>query len=287
MTSAKIVLVPLDGSVHATAAIPVARGFGELLHATVALLHVSDDALTPAALVDRMKLSSKEVPGLIIEHRSGAAAAAIVKEAGERHAAMIVMCPQIRTDLRSRALGGVAAAVLRAAPCPVVLVPPARGAKKWILRRLLVPHDGTPTSAATMGPATDLALKAAAQLLVLHVATPGAEMPTEPGTLVSPRYVDQPQHEWPAWAQEFLARLCAVGGARDGTEMQLAVAQGEAGAAIIDFARQSDLIVLGWRGVLEPGRARTMQRVICDTACPMIVLRVDRHSGGRYWPWSS
>ena len=99
MTSAKTVLVPLDGSVHATAAIPVARGFGELLHATVALLHVSDDALTPAALIERMKLSGEDVPGLIVEHRPGAAAAAIVKEAGERHAAMIVMCPQIRTDL--------------------------------------------------------------------------------------------------------------------------------------------------------------------------------------------
>jgi nucleotide-binding universal stress UspA family protein len=278
MTSAKNVLVPLDGSVHATAAIPVARGFGELLNATVALLHVSDDALTPAALVERMRLSGEDVPGLIVEHRPGAAAAEIVKAAGERHAAMIVMCPQIRTDLRWRALGSVAAAVLRAAPCPVVLVPSARGRKRWELHRLLVPHDGTPTSAATIGPATDLALKAAAELVVLHVATPGAETPTEPGTLVSPRYIDQPQHEWPAWAQEFLARLCAVGGARGETEIRLAVAQGDAGAAIVDFARQSDLIVLGWRGVLEPDRARTMQRVIRDTTCPVIVFRVGRNS---------
>jgi nucleotide-binding universal stress UspA family protein len=287
MTFTNTVLVPLDGSTHATTAIPVARGFGELLNATVALLHVSEDALTAAALIERMKLSGEDVPGLIIEHRSGAAAAAIVKEAGERHAAIIVMCPQIRTDIRSRALGSVAAAVLRTAPCPVVLVPPARGHKRWVLNRLLVPHDGTPTSAATIGPATDLALKAAAELIVLHVATPGSEMPDEPGTLVSPRYVDQPQHEWPAWTKEFLARLCAVGCARAGIEMRLTVAKGEAGAAIVDFARQSDLIVLGWRGALEPGRARTMQRVICATSCPMIVLRVDRDTDRRYWPWSS
>jgi hypothetical protein len=74
MTPARTVLVPLDGSVHATAAIPVARGFGDLLHATVALLHISDDALTPAALVERMKLSTDDVPGLIVEHRLGVAA---------------------------------------------------------------------------------------------------------------------------------------------------------------------------------------------------------------------
>lgn len=281
MTSAKTVLVPLDGSIHATAAIPVARGFAELLHATVALLHISDDALTPIALIERMKLSGEDIPGLIVEQRPGAAAAAIIRVAEERHVAMIVMCPQIRTDLRSRALGSVAAEVLRAASCPVVLVPPARGRKRWALHRVLVPQDGTPTSAAVIGPATDFALKAEAELIVLYVATPGDERPTEPGTLISPRYIDQPQHEWPAWAREFLDRLCAVGGAKREMAIRLAVAQGEAGAAIVEFGRQSDLIFLGWRGALEPDRALTLRRVIRETSCPVIVLRVD-HGHGRH-----
>jgi nucleotide-binding universal stress UspA family protein len=276
MTAHKTVLVPLDGSVHATAAIPVARGLAKLLHATVVAVHVSDDALAPTALVERMKLSAEDVRGLVVERRPGAAAAVIVEEAAERHAAMIVMCPQIRTDLRSRTLGSVAEAVLRAARCPVVLVPSVRGRKDWALHQLLVPHDGTPTSAAAMGPATDLASRAAAELVVLHVATPGAEHPTEPGTLVFPRYVDHAHHEWPAWGREFLDRLCAVGGAKDGIEMRLAVAQGDAGAAIVDFRRQSDLIVLGWRGALEPGRARTMRCVIRHSTCPVIVFRLDR-----------
>jgi nucleotide-binding universal stress UspA family protein len=248
MTTHKTVLVPLDGSVHATAAIPVARGLAKLLHATVAALHVSDDALAPTALVERMKLSPGDVHGLVVERRPGSAAAVIVQEAAERHAAMIVMCPQIRTDLGSRALGSIAEAVLRTARCPIVLVPSARGGKDWALRRLLVPHDGTPTSAAAMGPAAEFASMAEAELVVLHVATPDAEHPTELGTLVFPRYVDHAHHEWPAWGREFLDRLCAVGRARDSIEMRLAVAQGDVGSAIIDFARQSDLIVLAWRG---------------------------------------
>jgi nucleotide-binding universal stress UspA family protein len=146
------------------------------------------------------------------------------------------------------------------------------------LRRLLVPHDGTPTSAATIGPAIDFASRAAAELVVLHVATPGTERPTEPGTLLSPRYVDQPQHEWPVWTREFLDRLRAVGRARDGINIRLAVAQGEAGSAIVDFARanDSDLIILGWRGALEPDRARTMRRVIRDSGCPVVVFRLER-----------
>lgn len=276
MTSVKTVLVPLDGSVHATSAMPVARGLAQLLHATVAVLHVTDDALAPVALVERMKLSCDDTLGLVIERRPGESAAVIVQEAVERHSAMIVMCPQIRTDIRSRALGSVAAAVLRGAPCPVVLVPPARGRKSWTLRQLLVPHDGTPTSAATIGPATDLAATSAAELVVLHVAIPGAARPAEPGTMVSPRYVDQPQHEWPAWTQEFVDRLGAVGRARHGVAIRLAVARGEAGSAILDFARQSDLVVLGWRGALEPDRARTMRQVIRETNCPVIVFRLDR-----------
>jgi nucleotide-binding universal stress UspA family protein len=117
---------------------------------------------------------------------------------------------------------------------------------------------------------------AAAELVVLHVATPGTERPTEPGTLVSPRYVDQPQHEWPAWGQEFLDRLRAVGRATNGIDIRLALAQGEAGSAILNFAREngSDLIVLGWRGSLEPERAQTIRRVIRGASCPVIVFRV-------------
>jgi nucleotide-binding universal stress UspA family protein len=253
----------------------VARGFAELLHASVAVLHVSDDALAPSALIKRMQLAGEDIVGCMVEQRSGAAAAVIAEEARKRHAAMIVMCPQIRTDLPSRALGSVAAAVLCTAPCPVVLVPSVRGQQSWALHRLLVPHDGTPTSAAAMGPATDFAAMAAAKVVVLHVATLGFEPPAEPGTLVSPRYVDQPQHEWPAWAQEFLDRLRAVGGARNGIDIRLAVARGDAGSAILDFARESDLIALGWRGVLEPGRARTLRRVIRDAVCPVIVFRLD------------
>jgi nucleotide-binding universal stress UspA family protein len=253
----------------------------ELFHATLAVLHVSEETLESAALVDRMKLSSQDLRGLVVDQRTGAAAARIVQEATERHAALIVMCPRTRMDARPRTFGSVAEAVLRAARCPVVLVPPTRGRRDWALRQLLLPHDGTPTSAATIGPATDLASKAAAKLVVLHVATAGAERPTEPGTLVSPRYVDQPQHEWSAWAEEFLDRLRAVGHATDGVDIRLVLAQGEAGSAIVDFARRndSDLIVLGWRGVLEYDRARTMQYVIRESICPVIVFRLDRDDG--------
>ena len=278
MSSPKTVLVPLDGTVHATSAVPVAHALAELFHATLTVLHVSDRALASTALLDRMKLTSQDVRGMVVDQRLGAAAVNIIEEAADRHTALIVMCPQTRTDGSTRTFGSVAEAVLRAAPCPVVFVPPSRGRGDWALRQVLLPHDGTPTSAATIGPATELASTAAAHLVVLHVATAGTQPPSEPGTLISPRYVDQPQHEWPTWGQEFLDRLRAIGGVTDRLDIQLALAQGEAGTAILDFARKndSDLIVLGWRGALEADRARTMRRVIHNATCPVIVFRVDR-----------
>ena len=259
MTSGTAVLVPLDGSIHATVALPVARGLAELYHGTLAVLHVTDEVLVSAALIDRVKLSSEDVYGLVVERRSGAAAAVIVQEAAERGAALIVMCPQVRADVGLRALGSVAAAVLRTAPCPVVLVPPARGRKPWVLRRLLVPHDGTPTSAATIGPASHLASIATAELVVLHVATPGTERPTEPGTFVSPRYVDQPQHEWTAWALGVSgsAACCwLVSGTESTFVSRLLRARSARRSSTSREHNDYDLIVLGWRGSLEPDRAQ-------------------------------
>jgi hypothetical protein len=47
-------------------------------------------------------------------------------------------------------------------------------------------------------------------------------------------------------------------------------------AFTLEFARHnaSDLIALAWRGSLEPERTQTIQRVIRDASCPVIVFRV-------------
>jgi len=277
MTASHTVLVPLDGSASATGAIPVARRLAGLLDATVVLLHVvEDDIPAPATLIERMNLSADDVHGFIVEHGRGVPEEVILKEAARRHAAAIVMCTQTHTDIRWRTFGHVAKPVFCGAPCPVVLIPPSRGREPWDLRQVLVPHDGSPTSAVTIEPAADLAAGSGAELVVLHVATPTPAKRVEPGTFLVPSYVDQPHHEWNAWTREFVDRLCAVGGARSDANIRMMVAEGEADASIIQSAHHSDLIVLGWHGVLEPDRAVTLRRVVHDTSCPVIVFRVDR-----------
>ena len=276
MMAPATLLVPLDGSTNATAALSVARGLAHLKGATVVLIHVGSEALAPHELLGRMRLSAEDVRGLMIDQCTGSPADAIVREAAARHTMLIVMCAPARPDGPLHAFGSVLGDVLLRAPCPVVLVPSIRSRHPWALRQLVLPHDGTPTSAAAIAPTADLASRAGAELVVLHVATPGAERPAESGTFVVPRYLDQPQHEWPAWSREFLERVRGLGYPANIEKIRLVLAHGEASAAILEFAQRnaSDLIALAWRGRLEPERAQTIRRVIRDTSCPVIVFRV-------------
>ena len=275
MTAVPTLLVPLDGSSKAVAALPVARGLAHLMGATVTLIHVGREALSPAELLNRIRLSSEDVRGLIIDQCTGSPAEAIVRAAAARHAVLIVMCgPQPGGP--SYPFGSVPGDVLRTAPCPVVFVPSISDTRPWALRQLVLPHNGTQTSAAAIASTADLASRAGADLVVLHVATPSAERPTEPGTFAAPRYLDHPHHEWPMWAREFLERVRGASHPANLKKIRLVLTQGETSAAILEFAQRnaSDLIALAWRGGFEPDRAQTIRRVICGARCPVIVFRV-------------
>lgn len=272
------VIVTLDGSTHALVALPVAKALADLEGATLHVVHVAEPILPPAELLNKLGLSPDQLRGSVIDQATGTPAAAIVGLAREWQSALIVMCTHTGAAvLRGAALGSVAEGVLREAPCPVVLVRPERGPQPWTVRRVLLPHDGTPTSAAAIGPAADLAHRAGAELQVLHVASPGGALPIEPGTLTGPRYLDQPQHEWPAWAREFQERLRGLGHIPTIMRLRLSLTRGEPGAEISHCAvtRSADLIVLAWRGNLEQERAATLKAVIQAAPCPVLVLRAE------------
>jgi len=240
--SEAVILVPLDGSEQALAALPVAKVLGEIERAALRIVHVSERRPVSAEL---LKL---EVPdGSTVDARTGEPAAEILLAAGEMKPRLIVMCTHTAAK-PGRTLGSTATNVLRNAPCPVVLVPPGRGSIAWHLHHVLVPHDGTPTTSAALRPAAELAERASAELLVAHVTGIRAA-PAEPGSLTTPRYVDQPQHEWPAWTREFVKRLeciCPLGH----LHVRMVLAHGNPAAEIVRLAKKqaADLMVLAWRG---------------------------------------
>lgn len=274
------ILVPLDGTPHATVALPVAQELARLCGGTLHVLHVAARRTPPRALLRELGLSPEALRGTVLDVATGSPAAAIVRAARRNEGAIIVLCTHTGMDKPYGALGHVADEVLRTSPVPIVLVQPERGHRPWVVDHILLPHDGTPTTAAGFGLAADLAVRAGAELLILHVAGARERQPEEPGTYTVPRYIDQPQHEWPSWAAEFLERAMVAVPA--GLELRLQLAAGEPGAEIVRYAREhgTDLIVIAWHGHVAPERAATMKRVIHHAPCPVLVCLVPE-AGGR------
>jgi nucleotide-binding universal stress UspA family protein len=270
--SEPVILVPLDGSEQSLAALPVAKVLGEIERATLHILHVGEHELAGGELRSRLGPKAPVLDGFTIDARVGTPAAEILQVAEEIKPRLIVMCKHSGAE-RGKLLGHTAVKVLHDAPCPVVLVPPERGATPWRLHHVLVPHDGTPTTSAALQPAAELAERGGAELLVAHVTNIRAA-PAEPGSLTTPRYLDQPQHEWPAWTSEFVKRLacfCPLGR----LHVRIFLTHGNPAAEVLRLSeRQStDLIVLAWRGRWEAPRAATLKDILRETRCPIMVVR--------------
>ncbi len=272
------VVVPLDGAAESQAALPAAFLIAWILRADVRVVHARDRPMPPEVLLGRLGLSPEEARGIVVDQVLGTPANAIVDDARTRHAAMIVMTTRGHTTRKDQAIGPVTAAVIARAPCPVLLVRPeiaSRVAAMTGLYRILLPLDGAPSSARVIGPALQLAWQSGAELDVIYVATL-TPRPEEPGTLTVPFYVDQPQHEWPAWGQEFTRRFgTCLGQIQLPASTRLFLRRGDPGQEILRFAVDHwiDLIALEWRGRLDPNHASVVREVLANAPCPVLLLR--------------
>lgn len=272
----KSVLVPLDGSTHAMAALPVARALAKQHDASLRVLHVGATQLPLQSLVTTLGLTPDDVQGIVLEQTTGDPAERIVQAARDWQSELIVMCTRTHLGHPRGRLGDVAEHVLLHAPCPVVLVRPERGRVPWDLRRIVVPHDGTPGTAAALHSAIELAERSQADLDMLHVPT--LDLPDAPDTVTAPLYVDQPQHEWPMWAREFVERTQGLCGHTFSNRPRIFLRRGTPESEILRFTseREGDLLVLAWHGHLGPNRAKVLKRAFEEAPCPILVLRVEQ-----------
>lgn len=148
--------------------------------------------------------------------------------------------------------------VIRSASKPVILVPTVPGPSRQVISRVLVPLDGTPEAARAVAETVDLFARSGVDVVVLH--TFHAE--------TAPRFWDQAAHARQSWQEEFLARHCALPGAR------LELRTGTPGEQVVDVsaAEGVDLITLGWSQDLDAGRARTVRRTLRDAAVPVMLV---------------
>jgi len=273
-------LVPLDGSQLAEAALPAAAYLAQTLGARVTLVHVVErDA--PQAIHGERHLADADEAHAYLEEVAGRAfpkepgvqaeqhvhsaevsdvARSLVEHIGELGpdakavtTSLIVMCAHGWGGLRSRLFGSIAQQIIGLGTTPVLLIQPARGeaTAAFACRRLLVPLDGQPEHEQGLVMAISLAQASTAALHLLMVVHTLSTLPGEqaaagrllPGATSA--LLDLRQQD----AEEYLRRQAAPMQAA-GLAVTAESRRGDPAKIIVRTAKRinADLIVLGTHG---------------------------------------
>ncbi len=267
----KHLLVPLDGSRLAEAALPAAAYLAQKLGAPVTLIHIIERDAPQAVHGERHLTNTEEAlayldevaqrgfpPGLHVErhvHTSQMTdvARGIVDHGEELAPDLIVMCTHGRGGLRDFLFGSIAQQVVNRGTIPVLIIHPTGADEEppFICRRLLVPLDGMPDHEQGLQVAVGLARVCRAELHLILVVPTLATLSgphAAAGRLLpgaTTELLELTQQEAEAHLFRHLTQLQA-----QGLSVKVEVGRGEPVATIIDTARKAnvDLIVLGTHG---------------------------------------
>jgi nucleotide-binding universal stress UspA family protein len=243
-----IILTALDSSPAARPALETGLRIAELTGTRVEAVHVADSASEiPAELASRAGVPLRRLDGPLQRALSDAIASPDVLAAvlGAR-----------ATPHGRRPVGRTAAHILEHADKPIVVVPPEAIAP-LPFRRVLLPLEGTTDSSTSVLQHLSPLIKAAVEIIVLHVFTDA--------TL--PAMLDRPYRDLEMLGKEFLAQHFP-----QGTRIELR--SGPVAARIGDLVAEAgvDLIVLSWSQDSSPGHAQVIREVLGATGLPVLVI---------------
>jgi nucleotide-binding universal stress UspA family protein len=267
----KHLLIPLDGSWLAEAALPAAAYLAQTLGAWVTLVHVVEQD-APQEIHGERHLSTPDEastylcevasrafpPGLRVEQHVHTAqvsdvARGIVEHGDELGPDLIVMCTHGQGGLRTWLFGSIAQQIIGLGMTPVLLVQPSRAevASEFTCQRLLVPLDGNPDHEQGLSVAAGLAQVCKADLHLVMVVHTLRTLPGQRAAIgrllpgVTSMLLDLTQED----AEESLSRQVAQLQAK-GLSVTAEVQRGDPARAIVRAARrvQADVVVLGTHG---------------------------------------
>lgn len=245
------VLAAIDDSPCGPAVLGTARALAELFDATAIALHVREDGGARA-------IRAAEQAGVELRVLSGRPIETIVAVAEQPDVLAVVLGAR-GTHAGPRPAGHAALEVIAGVHKPVVVVPPecAPGAR---IERLLLPLEGTQSSSQATAATAVLAHRRGLRIHVLHVHHPEAV----------PAFEDQAHHAAPVWEREFAARFIGVPSADVEIVRRVGVAAEHVGAVAAEV--HADLIVLGWRRDLSPGRAQVVRETLARSTIPVMLV---------------
>jgi hypothetical protein len=198
-----------------------------------------------------------EFAGLAVRELHGDVAAALAHEIERPDVVACAIGARSGPDAPSPT-GHIAIEVLRRVDKPVALVPPSARLLGTGRIRVLVPLDGSEEADLTVQAVVTRVAHADVDVVVLHVFDESSV----------PAFLDRPEHDLPAWSHEFLRRHCDEEGAT------VVWRAGRPGVTIADAAASEgvDGVILGWHGVLEPGRAAVVREVLAGAGVPILMV---------------
>jgi nucleotide-binding universal stress UspA family protein len=260
----KQILLPLDGSHLAEAALPAALSLSEKLDAYITLLHVIE-LNAPEVVHNEPHLSRPEEAGAYLENlvqQSPTAqakwhvhntqvknvTASIVEHVEEFKPDLIIMCAHGRSGIRDMLFGGIAQQVLAKGMTPLLLLQPMTSQRKsFKLRRILLPLDSESLHDDSLPMAKYLAKAYEAELHLLCViptfttlageqAAASSILPATTNALLDIKEEHAKDH-----LQEHLNELI-----KEGFHTSAEIARGDPTQTIVNVAERSkaDLIML-------------------------------------------
>jgi len=266
------VLVSLPPAGSPLGAIEAGRVVAGALSVPLHGLLVWPTAITPGEVPRLIQVDPAALHGMVINVDVGDTADRVRAHVEAQPVAFVVLA----ADEHGRdacGIGDVAARTLAGAGIGAIVMRP--GASLSRLERILVPLDGTPSTAAALAPAGELARCAGAALDLVLIEDAAAAPSREHGAMAAPQYCDQPHHEWPAFSAEFVQRfLGAIAHCPPGVPTRLFIAAGKPAAEILRLSHElgSDMIALVWHGCMGE-HASCFREIVRGARRPVLVLR--------------
>lgn len=287
----KNVIVPLDGSREATAALPVARTLAALGGARISLSRVihrpaglfaphANEVREAAAYLDAIADEELGTSGLPVSTRvrSGDVVEAILNDIDEG-GSVVVMATRGHAGVVRAVLGSVASELIAKTPVPVVLL---RAGIRRVdrIRQILVPLDGSPESEQALTTVVEFARLTGAHVTILQVVAP-APIPTWASDLAGISapglYVGTSTDDALVETRQYV-NACADRLSTQGISVDALAIVGEVPETITQSAAalNADLIVMSTHG--HTGAARAMLGSVADAvvrsaSMPVMLLR--------------
>jgi nucleotide-binding universal stress UspA family protein len=281
-------LVPLDGTSEAAAALPAATTLARSTGASITLVRVPASDGSPAEALmgdhiaeDELRATAEELAagGLKVDWVIGTPPVSrfIIDAAAARDADVIVMATHARTGL-ARAFAGSVSERVVADSGRLVLLLKADDKRLHQIKTLLVPVDGSAGGALALGAAVGLANATRAQLVLVDVVPPTPVWMYGAVGYGPPMYID------PAWEDEALrsAETYVEGLSRQlrtaGVQVEAKALRGEVAPTIDAVAEETDadMVVMSTHALTGPARAvlgSVADSVVRTSRRPVLLVR--------------